>query len=85
MRAALTHPASKAFQNKSQVKCFCMLCSCNEKDEIKKEFSVLILLGCCLWFHVFPWRHECEQIRDISYQAFYQRGKVWTFKWEKVV
>jgi len=31
----------KAFKNKSQVGCFCMLCSCSKKDEIKNTFSVL--------------------------------------------
>jgi len=28
----------------------------------------------------FPQRHECEQIQDTNYQAFFQRGKVWNFQ-----
>jgi len=36
MRAAFNHSASKLSktQNKPQVGCYCMLCSCSWKDEI---------------------------------------------------
>jgi len=27
----------------------------------------------------FIYSHEREQIQDTTYQAFYQRGKVWNF------
>jgi len=77
--ATLDFPNLNAFQNKSQVECFCVLCSCNYKDELKNKFSVLNL-GCCLWFHGFPQRNECEQIQDTNHQAFFQRGKVRKFQ-----
>ena len=38
---------------KNRFECFCMLCSCNWKDEIWNKFSILNLLGCCLWIHGF--------------------------------
>jgi len=31
---SLDSSSFKAFQNNSQVRCFCMLCSCSQKDEI---------------------------------------------------
>jgi len=34
----------KAFQNKSQVGCICMLCFCSEKDVIQNKFSVFYRL-----------------------------------------
>jgi len=29
----------------------------------------------------FPQSHECEQIQDTNYQAFFKRGRCETFKW----
>jgi len=37
------------------------------KDEIKNKFSVLNLVSCCIWFHVFPQRPEYEQLQDTNY------------------
>jgi len=51
---SLDSSSLKAFQNKTQVGCFCMLCYCSQKDEIKNKCSALNLLGYCLWFHGFP-------------------------------
>ena len=76
MRAALTHPASKLFQNKPQVGCFCMLCSCSKRIIFKTNFLFWIFL---VVVHGFIYSHEREQIQDTKYQAFYERGKVWNF------
>ena len=77
---SLDSSSLKAFQNKSLIGCFCMLCSCSLKDEIWSKFSVLNLLGCFLWFHGFLQRHECEQIQDTNYQVFFKGGRCETFK-----
>ena len=44
----------KAFQNKSQVGCFCRVFHVLEysyKNDMENKFSVLNLHDCCLWFH----------------------------------
>jgi len=53
----------EAFQNKSQVGCFCEMIhvlECSYKNEIENKFSVLNLLACCLWF--YGSLAECENI-----------------------
>jgi len=48
---SLDSSSLKVFQNKSLFGCFCMLCFCSQKDEIKNKFSVLNLFV----FYIISW------------------------------
>ena len=51
---------------------------------LKQIFSVLNLLGCCLWFHAFPikiwmWTNSVYQLPSIL-----SKGKLWNFQMGKL-
>ena len=76
MRVALTHPASKLSKTSLRLDVFVCYVLVVKRIIFKTNLLSWIFL---VVVYGFMYSHECEQIQDNKYQAFYQRGKVWNF------
>ena len=77
MRAALTHPASKFSKTSFRLDVFVCYVLLVKRIIFKTNLVFWIFL---IVVYGFIYSHECEQIQDTKYQAFYQRGKEWNFQ-----